>query len=296
MFNKIVLKSIPEIRFAHSYETLSYDISFETKENIIEISYIELGDVEKTGEETEYCKAPYVSVNFYDKHVRNISRAELHRHYTFAVNVEYELHRISAEKVVECWQNDFSNGKHHIAMAILPDYLNDKKCMDIIETYIKKIIYKHSVNTSAENLSCISDVFAILSQLTAWSVTSASSMVKNHAKADETMYCTKAARFIAENIDKKLYTDDIAEYLGISVGHISRIFKAATGYSIIEYINRQKINTAKQLFESKTASIRDAAQAVGISDEKYFCRMFKQYTGMTTTEYKDAMKIRAKLQ
>jgi len=99
----------------------------------------------------------------------------------------------------------------------------------------------------------------------------------------------------AENIENKLYVNEIAEYLGLSVGHLSRIFKAATGYSVIEYINRQKIDKAKQLFESKTSSVRDAAAAVGIADEKYFSRLFKQYTGMTASEYKETLKIRAEM-
>jgi len=296
-FYKIVLKSIPELSMAHSYETSSYNIAFKKQENKLEISYIEMGDVEKTHEDgrVSLYKAPFVSISICDSPSRNLSHASLHRHYTFGVNVEYDLYKISAEHVVECWQSDFSNEKHHKTMAMLPEYVSDKKCIDAIESLIKKIIYKHSVNTSAENLSCIGDVFAVLSQLTSWSVSYAASLTDTNVSPDETIYCTKAARYIAENIENKLYVNEIAEYLGLSVGHLSRIFKAATGYSVIEYINRQKIDKAKQLFESKTSSVRDAAAAVGIADEKYFSRLFKQYTGMTASEYKETLKIRAEM-
>lgn len=37
-------------------------------------------------------------------------------------------------------------------------------------------------------------------------------------------------------------------------------------------------------------SIREAAQQIGIDDEKYFCRLFKKYVGMTTSEYKTTRK------
>ena len=51
-----------------------------------------------------------------------------------------------------------------------------------------------------------------------------------------------------------------------------------------------KINHAKKLLETENFSIRDAAQQIGIDDEKYFCRLFKKYTGMTTGEYKTTRK------
>ena len=43
---------------------------------------------------------------------------------------------------------------------------------------------------------------------------------------------------------------------------------------------------AKELFETKNSSVRDTAQTVGIEDEKYFSRLFKEYTGMTASEYR----------
>ncbi len=294
-FYKMILKTIPMIYMAHSYETTAYDLSFKKMENKIEISYIELGNVKKQYEDGQnrYCEAPCINVSFYNKASRNISDAPLHRHYTFAMNAEYDLFYISAENVMKSWHDDFSNGESNILMAIMPECITDKKCVDIIEPYIKKIIYRHSINTSAERLLCVSDVFTIFSKITAWSVAYAASMVENNASPEETVYCTRAAKYIAENIDKKLYVSDVANSIGLSVGYLSRMFKAATGYCLIDYINRQKINTAKQLFENKTLSVRDAAQAVGIVDEKYFCRIFKRYSGMTTSEYKEIVQIRA---
>ena len=63
-FYKIVLKSIPELSMAHSYETSSYNIAFKKQENKLEISYIEMGDVEKTHEDgrVSLYKAPFVGM------------------------------------------------------------------------------------------------------------------------------------------------------------------------------------------------------------------------------------------
>ena len=58
------------------------------------------------------------------------------------------------------------------------------------------------------------------------------------------------------------------------------------GNSLVEYINRQRIQTAQQLLTQYDASLEQLAEMVGISDPKYFCRLFKKYAGITVSEYK----------
>ena len=76
----------------------------------------------------------------------------------------------------------------------------------------------------------------------------------------------------------------------MSTGYLSRIFKAHTGYTLVEYINDIKINTAKEILTNRNASLSELCDIVGIDDEKYLCRLFKKHTGMTITAFREAAK------
>ena len=100
-------------------------------------------------------------------------------------------------------------------------------------------------------------------------------------------YCEKAISLIKNNIEKKLNITEIAVALKISSGYLSRIFMKNTGKSIIEYINKIKVEHAQILLESKKMTFKEVASHIGISDIKYFYHLFKKYTGITAKEYQN---------
>jgi len=66
---------------------------------------------------------------------------------------------------------------------------------------------------------------------------------------------------------------------------MSRTFKEATGYTIIEYFNKLKIDKAKELLIEGNKKIREVAQELGFVDEFYFSRTFKKAEGMNPSEF-----------
>lgn len=65
-----------------------------------------------------------------------------------------------------------------------------------------------------------------------------------------------------------------------------RRFAAATGMTPIEYIHHVRLEEAKQLLESGSASVEAVATEVGYSDQSFFCRLFKRKTGITPSRYR----------
>ena len=59
-----------------------------------------------------------------------------------------------------------------------------------------------------------------------------------------------------------------------------------TGTTIISYINRLKLEKIKNLVINKGISLRQAGESVGIYDENYLSRLFKQYYGKSISELK----------
>lgn len=106
---------------------------------------------------------------------------------------------------------------------------------------------------------------------------------KNHT--DEAI---KAAQeFIDRNIQEKITIDELAERVSLGRRSFERRFKAATNNSVLEYINRVKIEFAKRSFESSRKNINEVMYDVGYTDTKAFRSVFKKITGLTPIEYRN---------
>jgi len=87
------------------------------------------------------------------------------------------------------------------------------------------------------------------------------------------------------------YTDPapvqrLVEYAGLPPRTLKRRFRAATGYSPIEYVQTVRIEEAKHLLETTTRATDDVAAEVGYQDPGWFRRLFKQMTGLTPARYR----------
>lgn len=106
---------------------------------------------------------------------------------------------------------------------------------------------------------------------------------KNHA--DEAV--KQAQEFIDNNIQEKITIDELADLVSIGRRSFERRFKRATNNSVLEYINRVKIERAKRSFESSRRNINEVMYDVGYTDTKAFRSIFKKITGLTPVEYRN---------
>lgn len=75
--------------------------------------------------------------------------------------------------------------------------------------------------------------------------------------------------------------------MAVSRRSLERRFKNATNNTIVEYIQRVKIEAAKRSFEATRKNISEVMYDVGYSDPKAFRIVFKKITGLTPLEYKN---------
>ena len=67
---------------------------------------------------------------------------------------------------------------------------------------------------------------------------------------------------------------------------LKRRFKAATGMTLIDYVQNLRIEEAKRLLESGPVSVEEISAAVGYEDASFFRRLFKRRTGMAPGQYR----------
>lgn len=93
-------------------------------------------------------------------------------------------------------------------------------------------------------------------------------------------------KFIRENFNRNLTLQIIADYIHVNSSYLSRLYRRETGESIVDAINKYRIEIAKKLLKDTSKKVFEVASAVGIDTPAYFTHVFTKYTGISPTEYK----------
>ena len=92
--------------------------------------------------------------------------------------------------------------------------------------------------------------------------------------------------YIRLNAISHITLADLANFCHCSESYLSRIFKRRTGVNINVYINKVRMELAKNSLVLTDASIADIALSVGFSEPNYFSRVFTKIIGVSPTEYR----------
>ena len=110
------------------------------------------------------------------------------------------------------------------------------------------------------------------------------------AKANRSHY-TKTILLCQEYIFNHLYEDltleSLAEQFHISPSYLSNKFKDETGETLKYFIQRNKIEEAKNLLVYSDLNISEIYSVLNFYDQSYFIKVFKKFTGCTPKQYKN---------
>ncbi|MGY2131191.1 GlxA family transcriptional regulator [Hymenobacter sp. HD11105] len=96
----------------------------------------------------------------------------------------------------------------------------------------------------------------------------------------------KAQTYIEDNYQEKITVDQLADMLALGRRNLERRFKKATANSVVEYIQRVKMEVAKNSLESSRENVTEVMYNVGYTDPKAFRATFKRITGLSPNEYR----------
>jgi transcriptional regulator GlxA family with amidase domain len=97
----------------------------------------------------------------------------------------------------------------------------------------------------------------------------------------------EAQVFIEKNVREKISVGQLASMLAIGRRNLERRFKKATSNSVVEYMQRVKVEAAKMRFERSTDNVNEVMYNVGYSDPKAFRSTFKRFTGLSPVSYRN---------
>ena len=117
-------------------------------------------------------------------------------------------------------------------------------------------------------------------------------VAENKKKRAGSNYTEQCKDYIAQNYHHKIYLEDIAEAIGISQGHLARIFQRDTGMKIQEYMLQFRIERAANLLKYSEASLSEISDYVCFNSQSHFGSAFRKQMGMTPSQYRNEYKRR----
>ncbi|GAA3412972.1 helix-turn-helix domain-containing protein [Paenibacillus hodogayensis] len=96
-----------------------------------------------------------------------------------------------------------------------------------------------------------------------------------------------ALDYIESRFAHSISLKELSTLSNISPFYFSRYFKKATGVTLTGYIHSTRINKAKQMLISEPFTITEIAEKTGFCDVHYFGRVFRAWTGVAPTTYRN---------
>jgi AraC-like DNA-binding protein len=110
--------------------------------------------------------------------------------------------------------------------------------------------------------------------------------VRSAVQENQPPILEKACDYIQFHLHEALTPDDVARHLRVKSAHLNRLFRKHHGTSIMRYVARQRMETAKLLLQSSELSMQEISRLVGYKYLSHFSRSFYDYVGMPPLKFR----------
>lgn len=103
----------------------------------------------------------------------------------------------------------------------------------------------------------------------------------------------KAKAYIKCNYIYPITVQDVVEHVGLERSYFSKIFRKYTGITTQKYLLNIRITRSRLLLERTEYTVKEICSYVGMRDEYYFSRAFKQSVGISPSQYRDSFRSKS---
>ncbi len=111
-------------------------------------------------------------------------------------------------------------------------------------------------------------------------------IIENLIKPKESENLEHIRHYVYENIDKKLTALKIARGVHVSKSTLYNLVSVNFGCTVSEFINKVKIDKAKDLLQKTDLQVDEISQRLGFSSPAYFGKVFKRCVGISPLKYR----------
>ena len=254
--NEPLFNSVPDVIFAHAFTADSYRQTLASSRDIIEITYITEGSLSlSSGGVTETAFSGDVITNRYEAPLTVDARSR-HSHHTVCFTFETKE-----------------------PFSAIPLVTRSGAGTSQICRLIDGIIMIHTLYPD-ERMRPTGLFIQLVGELCALSDRPVS------GTPGEILYVKRAKEYIYDHITEPLMQKTVAAYLDISPEYLCLLFRKIDGRSVIRFINEIKLESIKDLMQTRGVSLCRAAEQYGYSDGNYVSRLYKKYYNESITAKK----------
>lgn len=118
------------------------------------------------------------------------------------------------------------------------------------------------------------------------------SLIAEDRRGEEDPLVETILEFVRENYEKKITLSDLEEKTHYSERTMNQKFQKAVGTTVIEYLNRYRIQKAIGLLKEREVQISDIGWKCGIGEYKYFSHVFHKYLGCSPREFRNKAMLK----
>ncbi|WP_072329532.1 MULTISPECIES: AraC family transcriptional regulator [unclassified Paenibacillus] len=149
------------------------------------------------------------------------------------------------------------------------------------ETF-RQLIHWHGIDSLGSALR----VNALLLELLAFYLDAAGAIRFRTGASASLDKINQVLRYIDEHLADHLSLEELSQVVHFHPNYFIRVFKNTTGVSPIQYVNRRRMEKAKQLLSFSQLNISEIAESLGM-EMSYFSRMFKDHTGFSPSQFRE---------
>lgn len=110
----------------------------------------------------------------------------------------------------------------------------------------------------------------------------------SNSRLDQRSICELLETYLQENFQQEISFQELGEKFGFTPEYLGKIFKKYAGETPSKYLAKLRMNEAKRLLlNSPDMEIQMVGELVGYKDGFYFSRVFKSYTGIQPSEFRN---------
>ena len=92
--------------------------------------------------------------------------------------------------------------------------------------------------------------------------------------------------FVIRHPEGDLSLKHVATLVSLHPQYLSNLFKRETGVNYSDFVCATRLLAAQRILREGNQSVQQISDALGFSDQAYFCRKFKQLTGKTPAQWR----------
>lgn len=101
-------------------------------------------------------------------------------------------------------------------------------------------------------------------------------------------YILKAVAYISDQLSTPMTAMRVAEAVHLNSSYFSVLFKEETGYTITDYLTKERMKKAKELLLATEMKIYEIAEQIGYQTPSHFVKVFQDQEGLTPKKYRES--------